>query len=326
MAKSQEDAENRLIGEAGRTAAQIAGLLSLPGVRLDASSIGSIVVAAMEDDRIYAIRIQSRKGVTDGRRRNYLWEPVTWDDELADNCVQGMNPIRIDGQVEGKVEVWLSPRLNEEEDVLLAVREKMRFAIAAGGSTLILLLLLWHWGDLGHWRKVLIAKEEPGEASYAKPGKIVLGLSNAEKAKIAAACAQPQKPGLIDPKAAKDFQNNNEDAWPVTAGLFRQTFSRAPGLISRLFAEGELAGLCHLGRMLEQAAPCIGAKPLVYAAREMQAAVNNPDSDNQASAVEKCVMVLEQTLEALACKDNPLIAEPEPDNPDTLEFNNRQES
>lgn len=298
ISSSREDAENRLIGEAGRTAAQIAALLSLPGVRLDNGSIAAIVAAAMEDDRIYAVRIQTRGGLKDGRRRNYLWEPVSWDDEIADNCVQGMNPIRIGGQVEGKVDVWLSPRLNEEEDGLLAIREHVRFAIAAGGSTFVLLLLLWHWGDLAHWRSLVIAR--PGANQGERAYGIILGLGNAEKAQIAAEAAK-KGPCFVDQKAARAFLSGNDESWAVIAGMFRQTFARAPGLISRLFSERELAGLCHLGRMLEQAAPCIGARPLSQAAKAMQVAVNNPECANKASSVEECVKVLEQTLAALTC-------------------------
>ena len=58
--------------------------------------------------------------------------------------------------------------------------------------------------------------------------------------------------------------------------------------MSRLYANGEFAGLCHLGRILEKAAPCLGAARLLQAARDMQAALNDPESKERATCVEEC--------------------------------------
>lgn len=291
LSSSRKDAENRLISEAGRAAAQIAKLASLPDGRVDAAASRAIVAGAMEDENIYAIKIETRQGILEGLRRNYLWEPVEWDDEIAENCVQGMNPIKVDGHVEGMVEVWLSPRLTIEEDSMLGRREKWRFLCIALLWTGVLGLLFWHWGDFGRWRRALFEKSQPDACE--PPDKIMLGLSREHEADA------PGQTGLVNASAGREFQNKNPEAWLVTAGLFRQTFARAPELISRLYAEGATAGLCHLGRMLEQAAPCIGASPLVEAASRMQAALNDPDSVCRALAVEDCARVLEQTLAAL---------------------------
>lgn len=76
----------------GRTAAQLAALLSLPAWELDELTARTIVMAAMEDDSIYAVKVQTKRGMLEGQRRNYQWEPVPWDDEIAENTVQGMNP------------------------------------------------------------------------------------------------------------------------------------------------------------------------------------------------------------------------------------------
>ena len=84
---SRRDAENRLISEAGRTAAQLAALLSLPAWELDELTARTIVMAAMEDDSIYAVKVQTKRGMLEGQRRNYQWEPVPWDDEIAENTV-----------------------------------------------------------------------------------------------------------------------------------------------------------------------------------------------------------------------------------------------
>ena len=139
---SRRDAENRLISEAGRTAAQLAALLSLPAWELDELTARTIVMAAMEDDSIYAVKVQTKRGMLEGQRRNYQWEPVPWDDEIAENTVQGMNPLKMEGRTVGSVEVYLSPRLSAEEQALTARREVWRFALAALFWTGVLLLLL----------------------------------------------------------------------------------------------------------------------------------------------------------------------------------------
>lgn len=294
LTSSRSDADNRLISEAGRTAAQIAALLTLPGGKLDEAGIKAIIMAAMEDDSIYAIKIETRNGLLEGQRRNFLWEPISWDDEIAEDCVQGMTPIRVEGRPEGMVEVWLSPRLSAEEDTLLTQRERLRFILISFLWTCALALLFWYWGDFKRWQKVFSTRSASGETT----AKIMAGLGKSESAPDQE--ASPKETSLVDARAGRDFQRKNPDAWLVTAGMFRQTFGRAPALISRLYAEGAIAGLCHLGRMLEQAAPCIGAKPLAEAARKMQAALNDPACTTRASAVEECAAILDNTLAALS--------------------------
>lgn len=309
---SRRDAENRLISEAGRTAAQLAALLSLPAWELDELTARTIVMAAMEDDSIYAVKVQTKRGMLEGQRRNYQWEPVPWDDEIAENTVQGMNPLKMEGRTVGSVEVYLSPRLSAEEQALTARREAWRFALAALFWTGALLLLLWHWGDLARLHRLLARKADaalPGPDASA-PEKIVLGLSasaaegdnapDGRKGRIPQAHGAPAPCfAPINPALGRSFQRKHPDAWQVTAGLFRQTFARAPELLSRLYADGETAGLCHLGRMLELAAPCLGAGQLADAARAMQAALNDPQCETAALAVEACVHALEDVLAAL---------------------------
>lgn len=298
---SRRDVENRLISEAGHTASQLAALLSLPAWELDELTARTIVMAAMEDDRIYAVKVQTRQGMLEGQRRNYQWEPVPWDDEIAEDTVQGMNPLKMEGRTIGSVEVYLSPRLSAEEQGLVARREAWRFALAAFFCTGVLLLLFWYWGDLARLRRLLARKTDEAltGSAEAAPDRIVLGLSapvadSAEAPAVEARAASPVNPAL-----GRNFQRKHADAWRITAGLFRQSFARAPELLSRLYADGEAAGLCHLGRMLELAAPCLGAAELEDTARNMQAALNDPQCETAALAVEACVHALEDVLAAL---------------------------
>ncbi|MDE7240845.1 hypothetical protein [Desulfovibrio sp.] len=302
LESSRRDAENRLIGEAGRTAAQLATLLAIPAWELDEITARTIVMSAMEDERLYAVKVETRQGVLEGQRRNYLWEPVPWDDEISEDSVQGMNPLKVEGQTVGSVEVWLSPRLMEEEEAQLAARERWRFGLAGALWTLALLLLLWLWGDLAAVRRRVRAFGSSAPAPGAPDGKdkpepVVLGLAPhapAEDADLEVAAPPP-----VDREVGRRFQRKHPDAWRVTAGLFRQTFARAPALMQRLYADGETAGLCHLGRMLEQAAPCLGAERLTEAAGRMQAALNDPDCETRALPVEECARALEEVLAAL---------------------------
>lgn len=96
-------------------AAQLAALLSLPAWELDELTARTIVMAAMEDESIYAIKVQTKRGMLEGQRRNYQWEPVPWDDEITEDSVQGMNPLKMEGRVVGSVEVYLSPRVSDED-------------------------------------------------------------------------------------------------------------------------------------------------------------------------------------------------------------------
>ena len=304
LESSRRDAENRLSAEAGHMAAQLASLLALPAWDLDEMTARTIVTGAMEDERLYAIKVETRQGMIEGQRRNYLWEPVPWDDELSEDCVQGMNPLKVDGEPVGTVEVWLSPRLMAEEEAQLLARERWRFGLAAALWTLGLALLLWLWGDLAALRRLIGRIGSPagadGDGAQAAPEPVVLGLAPRapEEGEGCEAAPKAEAPA-VDRDLGRRFQRKNPDTWRVTAGLFRQTFARAPALMQRLYADGETAGLCHLGRMLEQAAPCLGAERLAGAAREMQAALNDPDCETRALPVEECARALEEVLAAL---------------------------
>lgn len=301
LESSRRDAENRLSNEAARVSAQLATLLALPAWELDEISARTIVMGAMEDDRVYAVKVETRQGMLEGQRRNYLWEPVPWDDELSENCVQGMNPLKMEGQNVGTVEVWLSPRLMEEEESQLAARERWRFGLAAALWTLALLLLLWQWGDLAALGRRLARSGSAQDEDAASIEPVTLGLAPRESGENAEDKSKVEKaPALaVNRDAGRRFQRKNPEAWRVTAGMFRQTFARAPQLMGRLFADGETAGLCHLGRMLEQAAPCLGAERLTVAAQKMQAALNDPDCETRALPVEECARALEEVLAAL---------------------------
>ena len=333
--EDRQEAENRLGSDAGRMAAQLAALLSLPAWELDELAARTIVMAAMADDSIYAIKVQSNKGMLEGQRRNYQWEPVPWDDEIPENSVQGMNPLKMEGRPVGTVEVYLSPRITDEDLAQKARREVARFSISAAFCTLVLLLLLWHWGDLTRVRvlffmrtpfhpdarkrvgsssasvagddqppvSVPAAAGEPAPASavtasadqqeqITTPQGLVEGLAAPQKESIAAGA-------VISAELGRAFLLRKPEAWRITAGLFDRTFAHAPGLLLRLYAAEDAENLCRLGRILEKAAPCVGAERLASAAHAMQWALNDADAASAAQAVEECELALREVLEAL---------------------------
>lgn len=313
LSSLRRDVESRLISEAGRAAAQVAGLLSLPAWERDELAVRTVIMSIMEDARVYGIMVQTRQGFFDGMRRNYQWEPVPWDDEITEHAVQGMSQLSMEGEFIGKVEVYLSRRDAAAEIRAGRAREIRQGVLWFVYLTAALLSLYGYWGELGRWRRLLRAhwqRLRGGEDAAAEDGAppaqptIRLGLSPAAGTDApdgAAEAAAPEEVGpvIISPDLGRGYQRTHPESWRITAGLFRQTFDRGPQVLTRLYEESEPAALCHLGRMLERAAPCLGAERLAEAARAMQTALNDPQCETQATAVENCSAALRDVLTAL---------------------------
>lgn len=314
----RRDVESRLISEAGRAAAQVAGLLSQPAWEMDELAVRTVIMSVMEDARIYGIMVQTRQGFFDGMRRNYQWEPVPWDDEITEHAVQGMSQLSMEGQFIGKVEVYLSRREAAAEIRAGRDRELWQGALWLVYLTAALLALYGYWGDLAHARRWAYARWQmlrgnegapSGETAAAAPRTppIRLGLSpvdgeEAPETDKDSKAGPPVEEGpvVISPELGRSYQRSHPESWRVTAGLFRQTFERGPLVLTRLYEENELAGLCRLGQTLEKAAPCLGAERLSETARAMQTALNDPQCETHATAVENCSVALREVLTALA--------------------------
>lgn len=126
----REAARERLAVEARNTAVQLSALLAVPAWDVDELAARTIVMAAMEDESIYAVKVQTPQGMLEGQRRNYQWEPVPWDDEIDEEAVSGLSPLRVEGRPVGTVEVYVSPRVSQEGAALTARRETWRFALS----------------------------------------------------------------------------------------------------------------------------------------------------------------------------------------------------
>ena len=128
--EEREAARERLAVEARNTAVQLSALLAVPAWDVDELAARTIVMAAMEDESIYAVKVQTPQGMLEGQRRNYQWEPVPWDDEIDEEAVSGLSPLRVEGRPVGTVEVYVSPRVSQEGAALTARRETWRFALS----------------------------------------------------------------------------------------------------------------------------------------------------------------------------------------------------
>ena len=280
-------ADDRLIDDAARLSSQLASLLSLPAWELDELSARSIVFAAMDNEGIYGIKVEAGQRILEGQRRNYQWEIIPWDGELTEDTVQGRSPLKMEDRELGSVEVYLSQRrLVEEKSSLLQV-EMVRFMCSAIFCTAVFLLALWHFGLPRRLLPRVIALFGHGDRHLKKD------IAEYENVCLPASArkyfADVQDMGKADAYVT----------WCVIAGLFREVFIHAPELMSRLCANGELAALCRLGRLLELAAVSLKALPLAEAARNMQVLLNDPQAEGQALAVESCIVALRDVLEAL---------------------------
>ncbi len=310
--EDRQEAENNLSSEAGHMAAQLANLLSLPAWELDELTARTIVLAAMEDQSIYAIKVQGPHGMLEGQRRNYQWEPVPWDDEIMEHSVQGMNPLKLEGHPVGTVEVYLSPRLINEDLAQKAHREVIRFSLCALGCTMVLLTLLWTWGDLAllwHLLQKHLLKTEM-VANTDADNEDIDATVPAANAPVVSTPREPAFPAthlredvaagaIISADLGRAFLLRRPDAWRITAGLFGQTFAHAPYLLARLYETDDAVSLCRLGYILERAAPCVGAERLCAAAHAMQAALNDAECTTVALTVEECAITLQEVLDAL---------------------------
>lgn len=322
MREDREAARERLAVQARNTAVQLSALLAVPAWDMDELAARTIVMAAMEDERIYAVKVQTPQGMLEGQRRNYQWEPVPWDDEMAEDAVAGLSPLRVEGRPVGTVQVYVAPRESREETALAARRELWRFVLSG---------VLWTAALAAVFRLRRARRPEDGQAtdlfpvaagaevpqSEGAPSVPQPALSEAaEQTEVFPCTVAVDAPGsgdgeslepllpntageIVSPALGLAFMRRHDHAWLVAAGLFRHSFAHAPGLMSRLYEEGDSTALCRLGYLLEKAAPCLGAERLTGAAKAMQTALHGPDGLRATLAVEECVLALDEVLDSL---------------------------
>lgn len=132
--------------EAGRIAAQMAALLTVPVWEMDVMTVRSVILASMEDDSLYAVRVDSLDGTLEGQRRNHHWEAVPWDDEITVSAVQAASPLLLEGRHVGMVEIYLSTRMRDEGLAQIVRREVWRFMLSIAMLSFLLGLCCWRKG------------------------------------------------------------------------------------------------------------------------------------------------------------------------------------
>lgn len=325
MREDSEAARERLAVQARNTAVQLSALLAVPAWDVDELAARTIVMAAMEDERIYAVKVQTPQGMLEGQRRNYQWEPVPWDDEMAEDAVAGLSPLRVEGRPVGTVQVYVAPRVSQEETALAARRELWRFVLSGmlwtAGLAVVFRLRRGRGSEIAHGADMSSVPPESAAAEMARTEAAPSGAQPvmSDMAELAGACpcdADRSTPGnghdegleallpnaageIVSPVLGLAFMRRHDHAWHVAAGLFRHCFAHAPGLMSRLYEEGDRTSLCRLGHLLEKAAPCLGAERLAGAAKDMQTALHGPDGLRATLAVEECVLALDEVLDSL---------------------------
>ena len=233
-----------------------------------------------------------------GMRRNYQWEPVPWDGEIMEDTVQGMSQIKEEGRPVGSVEIYMSRRLTNEECALTVRAEAVRFGLNSLFFSCLLIWLLRRYGDLTRLLHFLQTHWQGRQAEQEREEPVSAGELAREGAPVVPPA--PASSTAIDLEKGRRYMNAHRESVRITAGLFRQSFRGASALMGRLFARGAVAELSHLGRLLEVAAPCLGADKLTEAAGAMQRALNDPQCETPALAVEACAQALDEVLAALA--------------------------
>ncbi|CAK7024861.1 MAG: hypothetical protein DESF_01033 [Desulfovibrio sp.] len=322
MREDREAARERLTVQARNTAVQLSALLAVPAWDVDELAARTIVMAAMEDERIYAVKVQTPQGMLEGQRRNYQWEPVPWDDEMAEDAVAGLSPLRVEGRPVGTVQVYVAPRESREETALAARRELWRFVLSGALWTAALAAVFRlrrarrpECVDTAGLPPVTDGAEVPqSEDVPCVPQPVLPEAEDPADALPGAATADTPESGdaeslepllpntageIVSPALGLAFMRRHDHVWLVAAGLFRHSFAHAPGLMSRLYEEGDSTALCRLGYLLERAAPCLGAERLAGAAKAMQTALHGPDGLRATLAVEECVRALDEVLDSL---------------------------
>lgn len=276
----------------------LASLLGHSEYAFNEQSASAVITAAMINEDVTAVRVSKQNQFLAGRLRQEGDLPRDWDGKwVGGDLVQGIGQVTRQGNVVGNVEVYLSEFRTRTELGMVRNREIVRFFFFLLFLTVPVLVWYWHTGDLT-W----LADNAQDYARNLRNSKrrqrstenILLELTRRVNNDGSWADGSPLAANAQAPEMAVCRQ--------VTGTFFAIHFANAPALMNRLYAESSPAaidGLCHLGRLLEQAASCLGAPELELTARDMQFALNNPVCETPALAVDNCACALDDVLAAL---------------------------
>ena len=286
-------AEKALAARAEQVAKQLSNLLSIVGWNLDITVARPIVFTTMRDPQLYAVKVLSHEGVLEGQRRNAKGGLEPWDGQLIEKTVQAISTISLNEEKIGTVEVYL--RVSETAEYVheAFIQEIICFFLNFSFFSFCLLLYLFKCGYFPIIKKNIVNLFKKISNKRSKNEKKHFKRDGLEKFlhKVHAVCDLEQ--------GAKYYQLQPE-AMYVTAELFKQTFANVPMILARLHTEKNFNDLLYIARLIEVAAPCIGAYTLQEEAIKIQETHNGRDSFESNLSVESCINILEQVLNELA--------------------------
>ncbi len=131
---------------ARRQAVRVARQLQVPAWNLDAVSISAVIAAEMEDQRVYAVALFERDGITllGGMQRDGDWRPVPWSGAIngasGGDFITEREVLAHHGEEIGSVVVMVSPRGISE--ALSAMVRENAVRVTVVGLTLVVLIIL----------------------------------------------------------------------------------------------------------------------------------------------------------------------------------------
>lgn len=280
----------------------LASLLGHSEYNFDEKSASAVITAAMVNEDVVAVKISRQGQILVGRIRHEGGQPRDWDGEWSGaKVVQGIGQVTRNGRVVGSVDVYLSDFKVRAELVTVRNREIVRFFLFLLFLTAPVLVWYWHSGDLT-W----LADNAQGYARKLRGNRRKQRSTENILLELTRRINHDGKLADDSPLAANVQVPDMATCRQVTGTLFAIHFAHAPALMNRLYAESSPAaidGLCHLGRLLELAAACLGAPDLELAARDMQFSLNNPFCETPALVVDNCASALDDVLAALGVEE-----------------------
>ena len=132
MHAARQDALDALQDDARRAARRCALFMAAPAWNMDAVAARALVLLEMEDERVFAVRVDDRAGMLEGQTRNAQWEPVPWDTPPPETMLEGSHPLLLEEHPVGMVYVYLSPR--EAEEYLARLWRRLLWPLLALGG------------------------------------------------------------------------------------------------------------------------------------------------------------------------------------------------
>jgi len=278
----RHDGALRLQQDAGTLAKRASLSLAAVSWEMDAPAARSAIFVEMEDLRLAGMLIYGREGLLEGMRRNGLWEPVPWDDLVPESSVEASASLMIEDVPVGKVVIYLSRRVLDEELSTKARRELVRVAALALVPCIAMAQLLWQ----------LSARRATRSSAMHNASSTLPAFYNIPVRELEDVAAPPLQ---LPP----DWNNVEiRQAYLDACRAFLRNQYAGAALLYHLAAREDWGELRATARALREAALVLNAHPLAEAALSIQEAAL-AQTASAARHVEHCIPVLAQVLRTI---------------------------